>query len=126
MMTHAVVPAALEDAVRGALSWLNDSRTQPFELSELLDVSSTLDAAAHAAVGDSYDLSLVLCDGYVCDRELVRVTLREGGFEFARVADAPREIPPLLDPPQGVRAGWLDQVLAKHEFVLLLFYRGLW
>ena len=37
-----------------------------------------------------------------------------------------RDIPPLLDPPEGVRRSWLDDELAKHEFVLLLFYRGLW
>jgi hypothetical protein len=33
---------------------------------------------------------------------------------------------PLLDPPAGVRAGWLDQVPPKHAFTVLLFYRGFW
>jgi hypothetical protein len=36
------------------------------------------------------------------------------------------DIPPLLDPPVGVRREWLDRQLEQHEFVLLLFYRGLW
>ena len=35
-------------------------------------------------------------------------------------------IPPLLDPPIGVRTGWLNAQLDKHKFVVLVFYRGLW
>jgi len=80
--------------------------------------------------------SRVLCDGNSCDREQVLVTPVAGTpvagttvdsrYEFSLVAQAPREIPTLLDPPVGVRQNWLDTVLAKHDFVLLLFYRGLW
>ena len=33
---------------------------------------------------------------------------------------------PLLDPPAGVRTGWLDDVLQKYSFVVLVFYRGFW
>ena len=36
------------------------------------------------------------------------------------------EVPTLLDPPVGVRRTWLDDQLTKHDFILLLFYRGLW
>ena len=31
-----------------------------------------------------------------------------------------------LDPPPGPRRGWLDSVLGKHAFVVLVFYRGFW
>ena len=48
------------------------------------------------------------------------------GFRFSFVEAAVRDIPPLLDPPVGVRSQWLAGQLKKHEFVLLLFYRGLW
>lgn len=124
--SDVVVPSILQAPVDGALNWINASRSEPFALSELLDSQSAAQAAASGQIGDSYTLSLVLCDGYICDREQVRVTPVKDGFEFQRIEDAPRDIPPLLDPPAGVRTQWLDQVLAKHEFVVLLFYRGLW
>ena len=31
-----------------------------------------------------------------------------------------------LDPPPGPRLRWLDEKLAQHAFVVLLFYRGFW
>ena len=33
---------------------------------------------------------------------------------------------PHLDPPAGARAGWLEQAMGRHAFVVLLFYRGFW
>jgi len=33
---------------------------------------------------------------------------------------------PLLDPPARVRTEWLTRTLAKHAFVVLVFYRGFW
>lgn len=43
-------------------------------------------------------------------------------------SDATQEatLAPELDPPAGERNGWLDSVLPKAEFTVLLFYRGLW
>jgi len=41
-------------------------------------------------------------------------------------AQAQPDIPPLLDPPGGLRSKWLDAQLDKFEFVVLLYYRGLW
>jgi hypothetical protein len=72
------------------------------------------------------EFGLVLCDGEVCAREQVRITPTADGYQFKLVETGQREIPSLLDPPEGVRRQWLDSVLAKHEFVVLLFYRGLW
>jgi len=48
------------------------------------------------------------------------------GFEFSILDLAEPSVPALLDPPGGNRVGWLDQQLEKFEFVLLLYYRGLW
>jgi len=31
-----------------------------------------------------------------------------------------------LDPPPGARKAWLDDVISKHKFVVLVFYRGFW
>ena len=41
-------------------------------------------------------------------------------------ADGPAELRSELDPPPGARRGWLDSALAKHRFIVLVFYRGFW
>lgn len=116
------IPESLRKPAEAALDWINATRTQPSELTGLVDYESALTAAP----GESFQMGLVLCDGTICDREQVQVTPVADSYQFDLIAEAPREIPTLLDPPVGVRAGWLDSVLAKHEFVVLLFYRGLW
>ena len=81
---------------------------------------------AESPRGAPHDLTLILCDGDRCVRERLRVQAGDGGFTFAR-ADALREDPPAeLDPLPGVRAGWLAGELARHAFVVLVFYRGFW
>jgi len=42
------------------------------------------------------------------------------------VESATPGIPPLLDPPEGIRSTWIDEQLKKYEFIVLLYYRGLW
>lgn len=124
------VPEKLREPVAAALDWINRSQGQDFALTGLLDYEAALDAAEDQA----FELGLVLCDGELCIREQIRCTplvatdsaLSDSKYEFSAVDAAPRDIPPLLDPPQGVRSQWLADVLDKHEFVLLLFYRGLW
>ena len=100
------------------MAWLNAEQNTHFELTGVVDYDAAL-----ANPDDTYELGLVLCDGELCAREQVRV---EPGPVFSLIGLDEPEIPPLLDPPKGIRNGWLDTVLAKHEFVLLLFYRGLW
>ena len=48
--------------------------------------------------------------------------------DFAEAALAPQGDRPQaeLDPPPGPRLRWLDEKLAQHAFVVLLFYRGFW
>jgi len=116
------IPEALRAPALAALEWLNASREQPSELTGLVDY----EAALAANPGDSFNMGLVLCDGEICAREQVRFTPVDDHYTFSLVEAAPRAIPTLLDPPMGVRKTWLDRVLAKHEFVVLLFYRGLW
>ena len=116
------IPESLREPAEAALAWINSTRAQPSELTGLVDYESALKATP----GESFEMGLVLCDGTICGREQVRLTPVDDSYQFDLVAAAPREIPTLLDPPVGVRARWLDSVLAKHEFVVLLFYRGLW
>lgn len=122
MAQTADIPAALEPPAHAALKWINASQQQTFELTGLVETEAALGAQA----GEAYELGLVLCDGEICARQQVRVQTVGDDYQFALVEAAERAIPPLLDPPQGVRASWLSNVMARHEFVLLLFYRGLW
>ena len=116
------IPSQLAPQVNAAVDWINRQRTQTFEVTGLVDYEQAV-AAKH---GESIQLGLVLCDGEMCAREQVLIEPAKDGFQCSFVEIAEREIPPLLDPPAGIRGPWLDSVLERHEFVLLLFYRGLW
>ena len=116
------VPASLRRQAEAAVSWINETQGRSYELTGLVDYEPALRAEA----GEGYELGLVLCDGEVCAREQVRVGPSGDGLRFSFVEAAEREIPPLLDPPEGVRRGWLQAEMARHKFMVLLFYRGLW
>jgi hypothetical protein len=114
-------PAVLAPA-DAAVAWLNKDRGTNFRLTGLVDA----DATAPTRIGDASELGLVLCDADICAREQVRVVKTEAGFDVCAVEIDDDLIPAVLDPPVGVRARWLDDQLAKFDFVLLLFYRGRW
>jgi len=116
------IPSQLAPQINAAVDWINSQRTQTFEVTGLVDYEQ----AVAAKRGQSIQLGLVLCDGEICTREQVLIEPATNGFQCSFVEMAEREIPPLLDPPAGIRRTWLDRVLETHEFVLLLFYRGLW
>ena len=122
MQGEESIPTALRPAADAALAWINKTQQQSYEVTGLVDDEQ----ARGAKAGEGYELGLVLCDGEICAREQVRVQPAGDGFRFNLVEAAARDIPPLLDPPVGVRSQWLTGELNKHEFVLLLFYRGLW
>ena len=122
MLTSTEIPEAIRLKVNAALAWLNATQAADFELTGLVDYETALENPNAERV----ELGLILCDGELCAREQVVVETSGDEVTVRLVDAAEREIPPLLDPPEGIRAGWLDAVLAKHEFVLLLFYRGLW
>ncbi len=117
------IPEALQPAVDAALGWLNRERGAAFKVTGIIDPDETL-----ARQSGEFDLGLVLCQDDVCLRERLHLRQTDAGFEVAMAdADAAREDPPpLLDPPEGARAGWLAEQLARHEFVVLVFYRGFW
>ena len=116
------VPAELQPAAEAALAWLNRERGAHFRLTGLVDAEEAMRQGADRPM----ELGLVLCDGELCQREQVRIESTEQGFSVSTVETGEALIPPLLDPPLGVRASWLDDQLEKHDFILLLFYRGLW
>ncbi len=119
------IPRALRPEVDAALAWLNAEQGRSFTVTGVVDPE-----IAERAGGETHDLALILCEGDLCVREQVRVCAGadtgESGFEITH-ADGGRKDPPAeLDPLPGVRAGWLDAALAKHAFVVLVFYRGFW
>ena len=100
----AEVPAALQPAVEAALAWVHQNRGESFELTGLVDPQ---DALANSP-GEPFELGLVLCDGEACVREQLGDRPDGSGFEVTALEDGGHIIPPELDPPAGIRKGWLD------------------
>lgn len=116
------IPTELSARAEAARAWFSQREGSVFKLTGVVDPDAS-----------SRELQLILCgqrDGQdVCLRERFQVSEADGGFDVAHVGDETPEVgspAPLLDPPAGVRAGWLDEVLPKHAFTVLLFYRGFW
>ncbi|MEM7018812.1 MAG: hypothetical protein AAF512_15910 [Pseudomonadota bacterium] len=122
MQLDESIPETLRPPAEAAVSWINETQNQQFELTGLVDYEQALGEDARTG----YELGLVLCDGEICVREQVRIQSTDEGYQFSLIEASAREIPPLLDPPEGIRSEWLAGELAKHEFAVLLFYRGLW
>lgn len=115
------IPPELAAEAEAARAWFSRSEGSDFELTGIVDPR-----------GGS-ELQLILCgtrDGReVCLRERFAVRPAGAGFDVTRLEDASPALgspAPRLDPPAGVRAGWLEQALARHAFVVLVFYRGFW
>ena len=107
---------------KAALKWLNDTHHTEFELTGVVDY----EVALEQGLSHPFEIGLVLCDGEICKREQVQITPEDHGYTISLGPAVEREIPSLLDPPPGVRSSWLERQLEKYEFVVLLFYRGLW
>ena len=117
------IPEALRPEVDAALAWVNRERHAAFQVSGIVDP----EVALAAPEGGARDLALVLCQGDLCLREQVRGRRGPGGIECGPVETAAQDDPPAhLDPREGARSGWLEEQLAKHAFVVLVFYRGFW
>jgi hypothetical protein len=116
------VPEELQAAATSALAWINETRRARFKITGIIDAEAT----TAKALEPFFELGLVLCEGDRCAREQVLVERLSDGFQVTAANLDDPLIPPLLDPPVGVRAGWLDAQLAKHAFTVLVFYRGFW
>ena len=120
MLLREDIPEPFLAPAEAAVRWINEQEGRSYELTGLADAPAT----PHP--GSPIEMGLVLCDGELCSREQIRITGSDGKWEFDAGQVAAQEIPPLLDPPAGVRRTWLEAQLGKFEFVLLLFYRGRW
>ncbi|MEM9176249.1 MAG: hypothetical protein AAGC67_13565 [Myxococcota bacterium] len=120
------IPDHLADAAEAARAWFSAAQGSEFKLTGIVDPAQPT-AALDAP------LQLILCGTEagqeVCLRERFDVRVAASGFEVAHLEDAPPafgSVAPLLDPPEGERAGWIDATIARHDFTVLLFYRGFW
>ena len=121
-----VIPDVLRPEVDAALTWFNATQQHEFEVTGILDADAAIEAGAPR------ELRLVLCGGDSCQQRSFRVHPAATGFEVdyasgdEQASDGEADPQAELDPPPGALRGWLDSVLPKHEFVVLLFYRGFW
>ena len=129
MRIEETIPDPLAAEAEAARAWFAAEHAGEFKLTGIVDPDAAL-----AEDTDARELQLILCgtrEGQeICLRERFRVRSGNGGdFEVSHVAHESPTVgspAPLLDPPEGVRKGWVDATLAKHSFVVLLFYRGFW
>ena len=124
------IPTNLVDEAEAARAWFARDRGTEFKLTGIVDPESVRERDSET---QSRQLELILCgspDGHdVCLRERFEVKPASDGFDVTLLEDSTPDVgspAPLLDPPVGVRAGWLKQGLAEHSFVVLVFYRGFW
>lgn len=117
------IPEPLRPEVDAALAWFNAKQDDAFEVTGILDPDETLAASMPR------ELRLVLCGGDTCQQRSFLVSDGAEGIDVALADAAPGpsdDVQAELDPPPGPRRAWLDAVLAKHKFVVLVFYRGFW
>ena len=120
------IPEALQPDVDAALDWFNDTQSDVFEVTGIIDADLAVGADTRR------ELKLVLCGGDTCQQRSFRVTRSAAGVDVAysetepSVDDAATKLQSELDPPPGARRAWLDKVLGRHKFVVLVFYRGFW
>jgi len=117
------IPETLLPEVEASLAWFNEQEEINFEVTGIVDPDTSI------GVSGTRTLHLVLCGGDRCEQHSFSV--RESGesyqISFLEMAPpAPDEVPAELDPPPGALRGWLDDALASHDFILILFYRGFW
>ena len=124
------IPNELVAEAEAARIWLNRERNTDFVVTGSVDPDESL--AVEPGNGRR-ELQLILCgnqDGQdVCLRERFELRPSGDGFDVSLLEDPGPDIgspAPTLDPPVGVRSTWLDAALAKHAFVVLVFYRGFW
>jgi hypothetical protein len=135
-VVEEVIPDAFAAEAEAARLWFTREQSTEFKLTGIVDPQDVL---ARDSATDVRELQLILCgqqEGQdVCLRERFEIKPDGDGFDVTHLADDAANATggskigspaPLLDPPAGVRAGWLDNVLQKHSFVVLVFYRGFW
>ena len=119
-----LIPDALAPRVDAALLWFNsstDAAGDTFTVTGILDANESLSGSS--------ELKLILCSGERCEQRSFTVSGEGPSFMVEQVNLLPASLgrPQAdLDPPPGVCLSWLDTVMSRYAFVVLLFYRGFW
>jgi len=124
------IPDALATEAEAARAWFSGKKGTEFKVTGIVDPD---DVGERDTTWAARELQLILCgsqDGHeMCLRERFALTPSDHGFDVVHLKETssdPGSPAPLLDPPEGVRKGWLDTVTANNAFVVLVFYRGFW
>ncbi len=124
------IPDALAAEAEAARAWFSQERGGDFKLTGIVDPDDIGERGSSTA---ARELQLILCgsqDGQeVCLRERFELSPSSDGYDVVHLKETSPGLgspAPLLDPPMGVRKGWLDTGAADHAFVVLVFYRGFW
>ena len=132
MNNHIVqeIPENLLKEAEAARAWISKKEDIEFKVTGLVNSENLIVKEVRTG---TREIQLILCgnrNGHdVCLRERFELTPSGDDFEVHHLDDTkpiPGSPAPLLDPPKGTRNGWIDSVLAKHEFIVLVFYRGFW
>jgi hypothetical protein len=126
------IPESLRPEVTAALDWLNAQGGPARSFTAVVDPDATLASRERGA--SEYELGIVVCQESSCMRERIVVRPIGEGFEFSLVdspaaagrTDGKLDPPAELDPAPGALVGWIDEQLKHHQFIVLLYYRGLW
>jgi hypothetical protein len=124
LVVEESIPEALLPEVEASLAWFNRHEDATFEVTGILNPDEALGTSGPRA------LRLILCGGDRCEQRSFRVD--QDGEDYAvsflddtSVVTADTPVPE-LDPPPGARRNWLDNMLGRHSFTVLVFYRGFW
>jgi hypothetical protein len=117
------IPQELRAEVDAALAFWNQRQPEPFKLTGVIDPDRVI---AARTPGAEFELPLVLCRGDLCVRESFLLQPMSSGIGVRHADTEAADPPGEVDPLPGARIGWLDEILAKHDFALIHFYRGLW
>ena len=120
MQAENEIPELLRSPALAGVKWINEKFNTAYELTGLVGAERIKD------INQSFELGLVLCDGEICTREQILFKPSAEGYILEQLETATANIPPLLDPPVEVRSSWIEKQLKKYEFIVLLYYRGLW
>lgn len=116
------IPETLQPEVDAAINWFNAQSSDDFTVTGIVDAEESL------ASTDERELRLVLCGGDMCQQKKFSVRRTGDSFTVSFTDEPPisNGTQAELDPPPGARKAWLDNVISKHKFVVLVFYRGFW
>lgn len=116
------IPETLQPEVDAAINWFNAQSSDDFTVTGIVDAEESL------ASTDERELRLVLCGDDMCQQKKFNVRRTGDSFTVSLTDEPPisNGTQAELDPPPGARKAWLDNVISKHKFVVLVFYRGFW